>query len=1571
MMKTICSTLIVSLLCCLSAHAKPITQEQAQQRAAAFMKQRKDTRVLVPVINANRLAPKNHRLGASWTESPYYVFDRGTNEGFIIVSGDDQTIDVLGYCEEGSFDYQQMPPNMKEWLDDYADQLVRIQNGAPVASEAVPNHAAVAPMMKSKWSQGDPYNLSCPYDGSSRSVTGCVATAMAQLLYYNRDKSVTETQATIPAFTSWTKKIQVGAVPAGSPIDWDNMLDTYGPANDLQKKAVADLMFYCGAAVKMDYTNGASGAQSWDAYRAFIDYFGYSSSKLKWYDYTSVNSDYEWDRIVYTEMAEGRPVYISGSNASVGHAFVAHGYDGNKRYYINWGWAGQSDGYYYLTNLTPGDGQGIGGSDAGYNGYRQIFVGIEPDNYGEKTMTFVDASVKQTCLAHFDANGDGKLTYNEAAAVTDLGDVFKQHNLKSFAELYYFTGLTELADDAFNDCKSLTTIRLPKALKKIGARAFKDCTALKQVDLPTGVKTIGEEAFSGCKLLENIELPVELAAVENNTFNGCVAITSMSLPVCVEKLGDGAFAGCTKLVSFTLNTFHPENIVMGSSVFGNVNLANATLNVLQGTKSYYVSTEQWKDFGTIFEMRELSEGNFAKIEAGQTYYLYNVGTGRYLTRGEAWGTQAIVGSEPMRFKANHPSSLPEGVYYLTSTDMGKTTYLFRTNTDGNVGEGVQAAFVDGSSLTVNAYWNVQEVSDKVYTFQIPSNGTNYAEGKYWGVQTDHKSGAATPTYGAYSDVVYTEHRQNCHWQLVIYDESVEAKYEAGKTLLNLLSMAESRNIDASEEQQVYDNLESTIDQLKAAQYSLRTKLKLINFADPLVREKCLSLYDSDYNGEISYTEASDVKDLSDAFTFSGNTALTSIDELQYFTNISTIYGNTFKGCTNLESVVLPVGLQRIYYNAFQNCKKLTKVTIPEYVLSIGASCFNGCSELKEVTVENPDPSTITLGINVFSNVPLAECTLYVPVGSKALYENADVWKNFGQIVEVRTRTQPAYTALKTDTPLYIYNVGSRRQVTMGEAYGTQSVVSRIGRLYQLKRSDTMPEDVYYLLDNSTGKVVFRVSTDSEVGDGVKACFGDGSLSAKAYWKVQSVGENLYTLCVPEDNADYVEGDYLGTNESHKSSAASPTNGIYWDVKGVTARSTWAFILQEDVEAAKAADAVVEQLRKMLELANSKGIETSEEQSVYDNVSSTEEQMKNAIRSLRDKMNLITFADDRVQQIAIQWDKDGDGELSYEEAAAVTDIAEAFRNTAITEFEELQYFTSLTEIPANAFRDASRLRTIYLPASVKKIGQSAFTSCSNLRYVVVLNEEEVIPVVLNGITNVVTLFVKETILEAYQGSADWVAKTADIIEYTGIPVVTAEGSRDYAATTATIKMLVKGAPVNGEPEYICDAIADAYKSVGEYPIVVNPGTITTPGLICQSGVFTINQVKARITAQSYTREYGQPNPDFEVSKYQGFKNGETADEVILVKPVFYCEATVDSPVGVYDIVVSGAEAQNYYFDYVNGKLTIVASSGSGIESIKEVKQGKNCLYDLQGRKVLSPKRGIYVEGNSKKKILIRK
>ena len=269
-MKRIVTFLLMGMMCWLNADAAPINRQAALQKAAAFLKEMNISQQLSPVADSKKLAPRRSGAVQYADADPYYVFNRGDGEGFIIISGDDQTEPVLGYCDKGSFDYSQAPDNMKALLAEYENQIVFLWEHPQAIAKAVEKHPKIPQLMTSTWNQGNPYNQKCPnYFGQGLSVTGCVATAMAQVMYYQRDKSTDRTLATIPSYVAPTKheiygQLHVDGIPDGSPIDWANMRDSYsGSESAAQREAVANLMLYCGVSVQMDYTNSASGAYSY------------------------------------------------------------------------------------------------------------------------------------------------------------------------------------------------------------------------------------------------------------------------------------------------------------------------------------------------------------------------------------------------------------------------------------------------------------------------------------------------------------------------------------------------------------------------------------------------------------------------------------------------------------------------------------------------------------------------------------------------------------------------------------------------------------------------------------------------------------------------------------------------------------------------------------------------------------------------------------------------------------------------------------------------------------------------------------------------------------------------------------------------------------------------------------------------------------------------------------------------------------------------------------------------------------------------------------------------------------
>ncbi len=1564
------------------AWADPITREQAQKKAETLVKNMAGSRKLAPVTNSRRLAPGR---AVSAENALYYVFNRENNGGYVIIAGDDAIDPPLGYTDSGEFDYQAIPDNMRYWLDSYATYIEQLQSTPNAKPRKVPTHPAISPMLTSKWNQGAPYNNECPmYFSLGRSVTGCVATAMAQVMYHQKAKGVDEVQADIPGYTTWTShetygQLAVEGIPAGSPIDWANMLDTYsGGSTGKQQLAVAQLMHYCGVSVEMDYTNSSSGAQSYKVADALNNYFGYSKARyVERRNYT----DDSWDALIYSELEQGRVCYLSGANSAAGHAFVTDGYDGNHCYHINWGWGGMSDGFFLLSSLNPSS-QGIGGSGDGYSQYQDAVIGCEPDNYSEKEMPIANATVKRLCIENWDTNGDGKFTFGEAAAVTDLGEVFKGQRISAFTELYNFTGLTHIADNAFDGCTTLTSVKLPKKLKSIGDFAFNGCRALKVFKIPEHVVSIGKSAFAGCRALPEVTLPSGLTEISESSFSGCILITDIDLPINVTKIGANAFSGCTRLASFTVHSVSPSSIEMGVDVFASSSVAKATLYAEQGTADYYRSADQWRDFGTIYEERSLSGGNFIELTANKQVYLFNEGTGRYLTKGEAWGTQAVVGSsELMRFELRKNSTMSDSVYYLYSPDTDASGHiLFRTSNDNNVGVGVKACFVDGDNTHISdktSWWRVNSVGDGVYTFQVPSGVAGYAADAYFGVQTDHNSNYASPTYGAYSDISYTNYPRNCQWRFVEYDADQLAKYNEAQNLKSLIEKATKKGTDVSFEQEVYDNLNSSLDEIKAAEKTLRKKLNFINFRDDLLRNVAITYWDSDGDGEITYSEASKITDFG-YYTFEG-TAFKDLSDLEYFMNAGFIYGNSFQNCRTLEKVNLPANLTAMYYNAFRNCENLREIVLPEYLTTIGTNAFNGCTALTDVTVLVDNPDKIDLGDGAFTGVDLDNATLYVPVGSRELYANAEVWKEFGKIVEVRGRTIPKFSPIEPSVSGYVYNVDMGRYVTNGEAYGTQAVVAKDGLLYQFRRTSSMADGVYYLYSDLAGgsHVLFRTSSDTKVGEGVKTCFVDGQQGATAYWQTELVGDNIYTMQVPAtDKTNYVEGEYLGVQTNHPTSYTWETYGLYWDVTADAGHIRWAFITKDDFDAAEQMDAQTKALKKLLEQADAKGIDAASEHAVYDNFNSTIDDINGAIASLRSKMHYIDFNDSRAKALCVHnWDADDDGELSLEEAAAVTDIRTTFRlATTLKSFEELKYFTSITRLDDNAFYKNSSLTSLYIPQEVRTLGTNVFASCSSLKYIAVLANEMVIADNA-AVPSKCTVFVPEALVEQYQADPVWGKCT--IKPYTGQPVITvADESRQYGRANPTFTFEVDGAPINGTPTFSVPAVADpetgdSYTDltlpVGEYTIEANTSDISSEGLEVVSGKLTVEPAPLTITARSVTRMQGEENPEFKLN-YRGWRNSEKPETALSVLPVVECDATPDSPAGEYEIRVSGAEARNYEITYVNGTLTVEAATAIESISADDLINFNGDIFDLQGRKVSRVSRGIYIVGG--KKVIVK-
>ncbi len=309
----------------------------------------------------------------------FFIFNINHKDGFIIVSADDAAIPILAYSTSGNFIIQNNAINFQKFIDEYKDQIHYIRVNDLVATPVIrklwieyandifheaDHTSSVNPLLKTTWNQSPYYNELCP----GGSVTGCGATAMAQVMkYYNYPPQGT-------GFHSYNHKTYgTISVNFGNTIyDWNNMPNNVTSSN----LAVATLMYHCGVSQDMDYSPQTSTSGLYAIDNAFKSFFGYKQTTqvYKRENYQDAN----WISQIKTELDNARPVFYRGAGTGGGHFFILDGYDNTNYFHINWGWGGYYDGYFAINALNPG-GVGTGGGTGGYNSGHYAIMGIQPE----------------------------------------------------------------------------------------------------------------------------------------------------------------------------------------------------------------------------------------------------------------------------------------------------------------------------------------------------------------------------------------------------------------------------------------------------------------------------------------------------------------------------------------------------------------------------------------------------------------------------------------------------------------------------------------------------------------------------------------------------------------------------------------------------------------------------------------------------------------------------------------------------------------------------------------------------------------------------------------------------------------------------------------------------------------------------------------------------------------------------------------------------------------------------------------------------------------------------------------
>lgn len=353
-MKKILLTTYLLLFSFLLAVAAPVDEQSARKIAGAFLQSNKYgfTRSVADYELTRAITGV-----ADGEDAGIYVFN--IDKGFVVVSANDELPAVLAYGTGEAYDAKTAPEAMKFILKAYHQTA----NSVVKTRAAVSTHSDISPLITTKWDQTAPYNMYCPEEDGVKCPTGCVATAMSQLMYYHK----------------WPES-----------FDWNAMKTTYTEADDSDAaKAVAKLMSDVGKNVFMKYQADQSSASDVEISEVLRNIYHYSEST----DYItrSCYTPASWDEVIYNELAAKRPVLYSAQSVSSadgmgGHAFLLDGYqakDGVGYYHVNWGWGGYSDNYFLISVLNPREE--YTGGNAGSSGYsilQAAVVGAEKGDAG-------------------------------------------------------------------------------------------------------------------------------------------------------------------------------------------------------------------------------------------------------------------------------------------------------------------------------------------------------------------------------------------------------------------------------------------------------------------------------------------------------------------------------------------------------------------------------------------------------------------------------------------------------------------------------------------------------------------------------------------------------------------------------------------------------------------------------------------------------------------------------------------------------------------------------------------------------------------------------------------------------------------------------------------------------------------------------------------------------------------------------------------------------------------------------------------------------------------------------------
>ena len=1242
------------------AVANPISSTQALKNAQAFMKERG---IAMPQKGI-RCAPS---VTATLEQAPYYIFNIGDDAGYVIASGDDRTSTVLAYSDTGSINPDSLPDNVRCWLDFYKEQIIKLDKqadtGKTYVKRVTSSRTAVSPMLTCKWDQQSPYNDNCPIETTTnrRCVTGCVATAMAQVMYYHRKHSTCQVMDNIPAYTCNNGAVQVKGTKKGAPIDWDNMLDSYegGNITYANRQAVANLMFYCGSSVLMNYTSYES-ANTYDPYIALVKYFDYDDGarSLSRSSYT----DDEWEEMVCDELEKGNPVIYFGS----GHCFVLDGHDGKGYVHINWGWGGSCDGFFLLSVSTGTSEEPMGGhTNAQYailgvvpNGYFPRLTNIELEITGNTVVNNISSlsSIPVSFSMTVANQTDGKHTFEQAiglyykgtlqSVVSELSSIVnmapgvtktQKVTLKldptltqgaykivplsrsSGSEKWRINGNNQFVTMVVYGDKAKFVVGTPPTQGEIISFAC-DKTKLVCVDNwdSNGDGELSKEEAAAVTSLnkvfdhnkditsfDELQYFTGLTSIGTCEFEFCENLSSIIIPENVETIGKEAFFGCN------LSRIHiPKKV----RKIGEKSFVLDILNEITVEKDNPVYDSR-NNCNAIIE----TKSNTLVLGCGKTTIPDGI---------------TAIGDEAFYLCGALTSLiLPESVMSI-----GKLAfYECYALSSINIPKGV--TFIDAYAF---------ESCRKIKSITLPEGLIEIGDAAFSG------TGIESVTIPAKLKNINGNPFSSCN--LTSIKVNVNNPYYDSRGGCNAIMERQSNKLVIGCKMTVIPNNATAIGDEAFANCNIR-----------------------------------------------------SID---IPSSVKTIGNKSFRLCNNLEQVIIPEGVEILGEWAFYDCKRLTTITLSSTITKIGYESFRECP-LRSVVLKMKNP--VPISDYIFTSREKA--ILYVPAGCGEKYRNASCWKDFKNIVEgdlpERNIIHFADLSVK-DICVKNWDVDDDGELSKEEA----AAVTDLGTVFRQTNIISFDELQYFTGLTRISAGVFFYCDALETITFPPTIMSIGEIAFKNCKKmsgivlpssVESILDDAFANCESLDEIIIPQnvtaiGSYAFSNCTQLRHIDIPQN--------VTAIGSYAFSnctqlrhidIPESVR--KLGNNAYSSCTALETVVMNEGLECIGDEAFYDCASLKSIVIPKTVNSIG---NSIVGHCSQLAEIKVAPNND-----VYDSRDNCNGIIKTADNELIQACRSTKIPNTITTISSYAFRDCISLKTVFIPASVSSIKEEPFYGCETL------------------------------------------------------------------------------------------------------------------------------------------------------------------------------------------------------------------------------------------------------------------